>query len=390
MANRISNLFKRRSAARTSPVALFLQGGEICCPGYTALDKNPEIVAGCRKIASLLASTTIHLMSNTDAGDIRIRNELSRLVDIDPMPNMTRSTWIEGIIMTLLLYGRGNAVVWPHTYQGYIKSLEPIAAERVSILCDSYRDYRISIDGKAKDPANLLHFVFNPDPSYLYKGQGLTVTLKSLAQDLGQAEATKKAFLSSEYKPSLIVKVDSMTEEFAGPEGRAKLIKDYIQPEAPGQPWLIPAEQFEVEQVKPLSLSDLAISDTVQLDKKTVASLLGVPAFVVGAGDYKKDEWNEFVQTTVMALAKSIASELTKKLIISPNWYWAFNVWSLMDYDLATVSSVLLSGADRGFVNGDEWRDRVHLDPAGLKEFNVLENYIPIDMTGDQKKLAGN
>ena len=58
-----------------------------------------------------------------------------------------------------------------------------------------------------------------------------------------------------------------------------------------------------------------------------------------------------------------------------------------MDYDLKSVSDILLAGSDRGYVNGDEWRDRMHLSPAGLKEYKVLENYIPVDMIGDQKKL---
>ena len=117
------------------------------------------------------------------------------------------------------------------------------------------------------------------------------------------------------------------------------------------------------------------------------SAILGVPAFVLGVGEYNKDEWNAFIQSTIMTLCKAIASELTKKLIIKPEWYLSFNVWSLMDYDLKTVSDVLLSGADRGYINGDEWRDRMHMSPAGLKEFKILENYIPYDMSGNQKKL---
>ena len=78
---------------------------------------------------------------------------------------------------------------------------------------------------------------------------------------------------------------------------------------------------------------------------------------------------------------------MTKKLIINPAWYLQFNVWSLIDYDLESMSRVLLAGSDRGFVNGDEWRDRMHMNPAGLKEYKVLENYIPTDMSGSQKKL---
>lgn len=383
----IFDRFKRKKEKRSivfTPGSFF---DEICTSGYTPLDRIPEVVACARKIAELIGSTTIHLMSNTENGDERIVNELSRVIDIEPMPNMTRPTWIEAIVMTMLLYGHGNAIVLPHTWNGLIESLEPISATRVSFESVGYRDYKVNIDGQLKDPKNLLHFVYNPDKVYLWKGRGVTVALRDVLDNLVQARATEKAFMSSEYKPSVIIKVDSMVADMDDPEKRQKLIESYIKPQKKGEPWLVPAEQFDVEQVKPLTLGDLAINDSVTLDKKMVAALFGVPAWVVGVGEYKKDEWNTFIQTTVMSIAKAIAAELTKKLILNPRWYLTFNIWSLLDYDLKTVSDVLLAGADRGYINGDEWRDRMHMNPAGLKEFKILENYIPYDMSGNQKKL---
>lgn len=367
-----------------APGSLF---DEICTSGYTPMTKIPEVVACARKIAELIGSATIHLMNNTEDGDERIINNLSRLVDIEPMPNMTRSTWMEGIVMTLLLYGSGNAVVQPHTWNGYFQSLEPIAAERVQFEPVGYRDYKVLIDGLPKDPGSLLHFVYNPDRSHLWKGTGITVAIRDVLNNLVQARATEKAFMRSEYKPSVIIRVDSMNDALSTQAGREKLMEDYMKPSREGEPWLIPAEQFDVQQVKPLTLADLAISDSVQINKRMVAALIGTPAFVLGVGEYKKDEWNAFIQSKIMSLAKAIASEMTKKLILNPSWYWSFNIWSLMDYDLKAVSDVLLAGSDRGFINGDEWRDRVHMNPAGLKEYRVLENYIPWDMAGMQKKL---
>lgn len=386
--------FKNKRDSTATPksyTAIWLSDSDICLNGYTPLDKNPEIMAACRKIATILSSATIHLMSNTENGDVRIVNELSRAIDIDPMPTMTRSTWMEAIVMNLLLYGKGNSIVIPHTWKGLLQSLEPISAFRVSFLPagNSYRDYRVMIDAKERDPQSVLHFVYNPDPTYLWKGRGLTVSLRDLVDNLAQAAKTERAFMSSEYKPSIIVKVDALTDEFSSPEGRQKLLDSYVKPAKTGDPWLIPAEQFEVEQVKPLTLADLAIADTVQLNKKTVAALFGVPAFVLGVGEYKRDEWNMFIQSTIMPIAKAISQEMTRKLILNPAWYLTFNVWSLMDYDLSSMSQLLLEGADRGFVNGDEWRDRMHLNPAGLKEYKVLENYIPYDMSGNQSKLNG-
>lgn len=362
----------------------------LCTSDYVSLDKNPEIFTACKRIAELISSLTIHLMENTNKGDVRIVNELSRLIDINPNKYMTRKTWMESIVMNMLLYGDGNAIVLPHTYEGYIQSLEPISASRVGFLPIGFRDYRILIDGNEKKPDGVLHFVYNVDKTYLWKGRGITVYLKDIANNLKQASATEKGFLESKWKPSLIVKVDAMIDEFSSKEGRQKLLEEYIKSSNVGEPWMIPAEQFEVEQVRPLSLSDLAIKDTVELDKRTVASIVGVPSFLLGVGEFNRNEWNNFVQHTIHPIAMSIQQELTQKLILNPKWYLKFNVFSLLDWDLSTLANVFGSLYDRGIVTGNEVRDRIGYDPIdSLDELHVLENYIPIEKIGDQSKLQG-
>lgn len=387
----IFSKFKKREKP-TTPIALWLNDNEdFCVSGYTSLDKNPEIMTACRRIAELIGSMTIHLMSNTQRGDVRIVNELSRTIDITPISTMTRSHWMEAIVMNMLLYGEGNSVVWPHTWDGLLRSLEPIAASRISFLPmpeNPYRYYRILIDGQAHDPESMLHFVHNPDKYYLWKGRGITVSLREVADSLKQAEATKKGFMKSKWKPSLIVKVDAMTEEFSGVEGRKKLREDYLETGEAGAPWIIPAQQFDVQEVRPLSLSDLAIADTVTLDKRTVASICGVPPFVLGVGEYDQKAWNSFIQNTVRPICTNIAQELTRKLIINPKWYLKFNVRSLMDWDLTQLYQVYGGLTDRGIVTGNETRDILGMSPLdGLDELTVLENFIPMDMIGNQSKL---
>ena len=366
-------------------------GEDICVSGYTSLDHNPEIMTACRTIAELIGSITIHLMANTENGDVRVVNELSRAIDIDPISTMTRSHWMESIVMNMLLYGNGNSIVWPHTWDGLLRSLEPIAAERVILEPDTdnpYRFYKILIDGVAHSPENMLHFTYNPDDVYLWKGRGLRVSLKDVAMNLKQAAATEKGFMESKWKPSLIVKVDAMTNEFSGPEGRRKLREDYLETGEVGAPWIIPAQQFDVKEVRPLSLSDLAISDMMQLDKRAVASIVGVPPFVLGVGDYSQKAWNNFIQNKIRPICIAIAQEMTKKLILSPKMYLRFNTLSLMDWDLQTISTVFGALSDRGMVSGNEVRDRLGMSPVdGLDEFRILENYIGIDYTNQQKKL---
>lgn len=363
----------------------------ISISGYTSLDQNPEIITACRTIAELIGSMTIHLMANTDKGDIRVINELSRAIDINPISTMTRSHWMEAIVMNLLLHGEGNSIVWPHTWDGKLRSLEPISASRVSFIGSTenpFREYKILIDGLAHNPENMLHFVYNPDKYYLWWGRGLSVSLRDVAANLKQAAATEKGFMESKWKPSLIVKVDALTDEFSGPKGRKKLREDYLETGEAGAPWIIPAEQFQVQEVRPLSLKDLALSDMVQLDKRTVASIVGVPPFVLGVGDYNQKAWNNFIQNKVRPICVAISQELTRKLILSPKMYLKFNTLSLMDWDLQTISTVFGALSDRGYVNGNEVRDRIGMSPVdGLDEYRVLENYIPIDMSGQQKKL---
>lgn len=361
---------------------------DLSCEGYVSLADNPEIMAGCRKIAELIGSITIHLMANTSKGDQRVINELSRKIDIEPEKHMTRSTWIQGIVMNMLLYGKGNAIVVPHTYNGLIVNLEPIAADRVSFVPKGYRDYQVSIDGQYKNPDNLLHFVFNPDRTYLWKGKGVTASLKDVANNLKQAAKTENGFMASKWKPSIIVKVDALTEEFASKGGRQKLLESYMESSEVGEPWLIPAEQFQVEQVKPLSLADLAIKDTVELDKRTVAAILGVPPFLLGVGEYNVAAWNSFIQNTVKPIAISMQQEMTKKLILSEKMYIKFNVLSLMDWDIKTIASVFGDLSDKGIVTGNEVRDRLGMNQLdGLDDLRILENYIPSNMIGQQKKL---
>lgn len=360
----------------------------LCLTQYRPLDRCPEIVTACSRIAELIATMTIYLMENTKSGDQRIINELSRKVDIEPTSYMTRHTWMTGIVMNMLLYGRGNAVVVPHTEDGLLGDLEPVTADRVSFMQDG-RKYKILIDGIKKDPADLLHFVYRPDKYQLWRGRGISVELRDVARNLGQAADTIEGFMESKWKPSVIVKVDALTDEFASPEGREKLLNDYIKTGKAGEPWMIPAEQFSVQEVRPLSLKDLAISDTVTLDKKTVSSIVGVPPYVLGVGDFKAEEWNNFVNTTVHPIAQGIEQELTKKLLISPKWYWKFNIRSLYAYDLKELAEVYKDLRAVGVVTGNEVRDAIGMEPRDdLDDLQMLENYIPVDKLGDQKKLV--
>lgn len=385
---------KKKRADETKTSSWYLLNSDeafekLCVKGYTRLDRIPAVVSACRKIAELIGSMTIHLMANTENGDVRVVNELSRKIDINPCSTMTRSQFIEYIVMCMLLYGNGNAVVRVKTSGGYIEDFQPIPPSRFSLVGDGTGyGYSVEIDGVRYSPDDVLHFVYNPDRFYPWKGMGITTTLQALGDVLRQAQVTEKAFMESKWMPSVIIKADALTDEFSDPSGRRKLIDDYITTSEAGEPWIIPADQISVQEVRPLSLSDIALNESVVRDTKTVAALLGVPAFILGQGDYSQKEYNNFVQSKIRPLVVGIQQEMTRKIIISPKMYLRFNQRSLYDYDLITIATVYTSLQDRGDVTGNEIRDMIGLGPKeGLDELVRLENYIPNDMIAMQSKL---
>ena len=362
----------------------------LTCQGYTSLSHNPEIAAGVDTIARLIGSMTIQLMENQPDGDVRVKNELSRKIDIDPNSYTTREQFVHWIVRTLYLEGNGNAVVWPNTRAGIIRDLNPIPPAFASFIPDGW-GYKVVIAGKEYAPDKVLHFALNPDSYYPWLGTGYRVSLADVANNLKQAATTQKGFMASKWKPSIIVKVDALTDEFSSPEGRQKLLESYAMSGDAGEPWLIPADQFEVEQVKPLTLSDLALDAMVTLDKRTVASVLGIPPFVLGVGDFNRDQWNNFVNTTIMPLARSIEQEMTKKLLLNPNWFFRFNSWSLYSYSITELVSAGAEMVDRIALRRNEWRSWLNLPPdPEMNDLLALENYIPSDRLGDQGKLVQN
>jgi HK97 family phage portal protein len=388
----IKGTIKTKTKKRTtSPVALWLSGEEaknILLPaGYLPITKNEEIKKCIHKIADLVSSMTIMLMENSEDGDIRMKNELSKKIDVYPNNFMVRKNFIYKIVADMLV--NGNAVVFPKTENNLLENLTIWDISGVTFRGD-FESYEIHYKAQRFDPDELLHFALIPDDTMPFRGQGFIPIVKDTIANIVQANATKTGFLQSKWRPSLIIKVESDAEGMQVQEERKKILNSYVGDTENGEPWIIPASEIDVKEIRPLSLQDLAIQESIELDKKAIASAFGVPAYMLGVGLFNKEEYNNFISSVIMPIAKVVEQEMTKKLVYKPSWYFRFNVKSLMQYNLGELTTHVKEMVGGGLINRNEGRNAFDYSPVdGLNEYVVLENYIPVEDVGKQKKLKG-
>ena len=285
-----------------------LQNGffNACGGSYTSLDKRPEIITAIESIGNLVSNMTIKQWENTNKGDRRVKDGLSRLVDIEPYKNMNRITWVKWLVTNLILYGEAFALP-VMSRDGYlIEGLQPIDYNRVSVVMKS-TSYEVIIDKLSNKPKRfeadeILHFVLNPDPNNPFVGTGYKIPLRDVLKTLKLASDTKASFMQSGLMPSLIIAADSLfnnEEEEDGKRPTDRVIKDYKRSAERGEPWVIPDELLKVHEIKPLTLSDIALNDNIEADKREVAAVLGIPSYLLGVGKYDRDEFNNFVSTKI-------------------------------------------------------------------------------------------
>ena len=360
---------------------------------YIPLNKHPDVLIAVDKIADLVSNMTIQLMENTGNGDVRIKNKLARKIDIEPYRYMTRKNWIYKIVKDLLLDGDGNSVVHVGTIQDteLIGELMPLNMRSVRFVDNPNDDgYQIEYGSVTLSPDEVIHFAMNPNPIRPHIGTGYRITLRDIADNLTQATKTKKSFMRNKNIPSLVVSVNGDTEELTTEEGKTAIKNSYLSSAQAGDPWIIPAEMMKIDQVKPLTLKDIAINESVEIGKKTIAGLIGVPAFFLGVDKFDKEEYNNFVNTRILSISLIISQTLTRDLITSENKYFRLNPRSLYSYNITELVSAGTQMVQIAALRRNELRDWVGMPPdEDMNEIIVLENYLPQKDLGNQKKLKG-
>ncbi len=387
----IRDYFKRSTepqpTATSNTVGYFMKSDieSAIVGGYTKLSDSPEVTTAVNTIADLVSNMTIQLMKNSEKGDTRVKNELSRLVDIAPNAYQTRKSFIFWVVKSMMI--NGDAVVMPITRNGEVKELRPLPASKIRFYYDADDEFDYVIKYKNKDyaPEDLLHFVLNPDENLSFMGTSYRVNLSDVTHNLRQASATKRSFMSSEYMPSLVMMVDSDAD--LDEDEREKFEEKYLKRKDKNKPLLLPDGLVRFETIKPLTLEDLAIHESVRVDKETVASILGIPSFVLGVGTYSKDEWNNFINTKIMSIAQIIQQTLNR-LIVDDDMYFTFNPRSLYNYSLVEQVNAITALVKVNTLRRNEGRNWLGLAPdSEMDDLIVLENYLLQQDLSKQGKL---
>ena len=91
-----------------------------------------------------------------------------------------------------------------------------------------------------------------------------------------------------------------------------------------------------------------------------------------------------------MTQAQGIQQVLTRGLVEDPRQFFRFNSRSLLNYSMDELVKAGAEMVDRMAMRRNEWRDWMGLPPdEEMDDLLALENYIPADRLGDQKKLTG-
>jgi len=374
---------------------IMVGGGDVgwaslCGDEYKPLNKQAEVVKIVRIIADTVSNIPIMLLQSTEEqGKERVENGLSRKIDIEPHKDLTRKQFIFKIVEQMIL--TGNSIVVPE----YSKNENDGYIQNLNILNDG----NVRIDGKNIIYKNrvykndkVLNFILYPGDDNYLKGKGYVDEIKDIAMSLKTANDTKNSFLNNKYKPSVVISLAGDSEELQDEETRNKILNSYIGNSKAGVPWLIPADEMDVKTIMPLTLKDLAIIDGIKLDITRLASVLGVPKYMLGIGEFNKDEYNNFINTTILNITTIIEQELTKQLLYSNDLYFKFNIKKIMHHSLADKIAMSTELTSAGMLTRNEGRAMFDYSPIkgeGMDEIVVLENYIPISKSGKQGKLKG-
>jgi phage portal protein BeeE len=369
-----------------------------CSDGnYIPLIRNDTVYSCINYVATIVASISIKQYEyNETGGKKSIYDGLTRILNDLPNDTQTRYTFMHDLVSRILIDGEAYAIMVPQkiTVQGEKKIGigQIILVDGVNSLNGKY-----FANGQSIDPKDLMIFT-NSSISVT-----LSALLKEVIKNLSLGDETKSVFYSGAYMPNLLFKVNSDSDLWdtekseVDESGRPivtetrveKIINRFFKPKK-GNPIVIPDGKFEMEQIKPLSMKDIALNESIQLDKKRVASIIGVPGYVVGEGVFTEVEFTHFVSTKIAPLCIMIEKELTRKILFSNTRAFSFNVNSLLRGKPSERLAIYQTMGTLGAITSNEVRESEGFDwLEGGDEIIIIGGGVAETLSNINKKSEG-
>lgn len=347
------------------------------------LAKSPELLAGINIIAGLLGSLTVQVWAETENGSERVKNGLSYLLDIEPSPNVTRFEWVKQVVTTMYL--DGICLVAPTTDKrsGLLKDLK---------ILTNYSEFSDE-QGRRLIKTEEATYVFDELIKFSLTGAKLLDVLKQPLTNLAVARKAKERFFKSSAAPNRVVYMDLDVSGLNERDDKnLDIFKDSIEYSVEnGLPMFMEKNFAEVKDLNAVKYAEVGLDDAIADDVRQIAGIIGVPSFFLGVGSFDRAQYNLFITTTFLAIVRMFEQSLSR-VLLSPKFYVKYDTKKLLNISPLEQAQFVVTLVNNALATGNEGRSVLGMSPVddpGMNEFRTLENYIPVDKAGAQKKLNG-
>jgi HK97 family phage portal protein len=322
----------------------------------TSLLSIPAAYRCVQIIADSIASLPVHAVRNG--------RELADTPSIlfDPSPGESRVDTVAALVTSLVMTGNAYALVAERDRNGFAQSIVVLSPDAVNVRQDAGL-VTYTIGGNEYDSEDVVHVRGMTLPGHI-RGLGpLDVQRRSLGIAIAGEDYASEMFVSGSI-PSGVIKVEAeLTRE------EAETIKNRFVAAHGGRqrsPALISGGMSY--EALGFSAADLELLSSRMFNAQAVATIFGVPGFLIGigSGDSKtysnvQQDSQAFVRWTLRPHMAKIEAALSSLL---PRGQEArFNIDALLRTDTLSRYQAHEIALRSGFMTPNEVRELEHLDP---------------------------
>ena len=360
-----------------------------------------------KMLSESLGKLSLKYYQDTENGPIKAKDtQVSRLLKIRPNPYMTPTT----LWATVEFYRNhyGNAYVWARWHKGNLVDLWILPFESVTVLVDNAGLFgtRNDLYYKYIDHVSKKEYIYHHKEILHFKTSmsrdGITgLSVQEILASTVEGNKASQAFLNNLHKSGMSARSALEYTGDLNKDAERRLLKG-LEEYANG------AENAGKLIPLPLGMKivplDLKLTDSQFFELKKHSSLQIAAAFGIKPNhinNYEKSSYANsemqnlsFYVDTLLFILKHYEEEVNYKLQttqqIEDNFYYKFNISTILRADLKSQIESLSTGVQNGIYTPNE--ARAYLDKpkieGGDKPY-ANGNIIPLEMAGEQYKKGG-